>query len=116
MKYALLIYGNEKNWTEADDATREAAMAAHGRFGDLLTERGAMRGGEELESSEAATTVRTDGTGGFVLTDGPYAETSEQLGGFYLVEAADLDEAVEYAKALPGDIVEVRPIVEYHGP
>jgi len=112
VKYALLIYGNEKNWAEADDAARTQAYAEHGRFGALLAERGAMRGGEELAATDSATTVRAAGDG-FVLTDGPYAETSEQLGGFYLVEAADLDEAIEYAKALPGDLVEVRPVVEY---
>ncbi|HEY1178352.1 MAG TPA: YciI family protein [Phytomonospora sp.] len=116
MKYALLIYGNEKNWAQADEETVNEAMAAHGRFSDMLGERGAMRGGEELAASDAATTVHARGDGDFVLTDGPYAETSEQLGGFYLVEAADLDEAIEYAKALPGDIVEVRPDVEYTGP
>lgn len=112
MKYALLIYGNEKNWAEADDATRAKAMDEHGRFGAMLDERGAMRGGEELAATDSATLVRAVGED-YVLTDGPYAETSEQLGGFYLVEAADLDEAIEYAKALPGDLVEVRPVVEY---
>ncbi|MEV0644457.1 YciI family protein [Phytomonospora sp. NPDC050363] len=113
MKYALLIYDNEKNWALADDAARTEAYAQHGRFTAMLEERGAVRGGEELAPTDAATTVRDDGGGEFILTDGPYAETSEQLGGFYLVEAADLDEAIEYAKALPGAVVEVRPVVDH---
>lgn len=110
MKYALLIYGDEKLWAEASDEERERMYAEHGKFGQLLAERDAMRGGEELGLTSTATTVRKT-NGDVVLTDGPFAETTEQLGGFYLVEAADLDEAVELAKALPGETVEVRPVV-----
>ena len=108
MKYLLLIYGNEKTWAAADPAPIHAAHAAYAR---MLTERGALVSGEELAPTATATTVRTDG-GGFLLTDGPYAETNEQIGGYYIVEAADIDEAIAYAKALPEDIVEVRPIVD----
>lgn len=113
MKYALLIYQNEKAWREADDEQRARAYAAHGRFTELLRERGADRGGEELALTETATTVRRDG----LITDGPYAETAEQLGGFYLVEGRDLDEALEFARELAamGDAIEVRPVVEYGG-
>ena len=109
MKYALLIYQVEKEWAAADEEQRRRAYAAHGRFAALLGERGAALGGEELALSGTATTVRRDG----LLTDGPYAETAEQLGGFYLVEAADLDEALEYARELAamGDVIEVRPVV-----
>lgn len=112
MKYALLIYQVEKDWAGADDEQRRRAYEAHGRFAALLRERGAGRGGEELALSDAATTVR-----GELLTDGPYAETAEQLGGFYLVEAADLDEALGYARELAalGDVIEVRPVVEHPG-
>ncbi|GLZ78818.1 hypothetical protein Afil01_36250 [Actinorhabdospora filicis] len=109
MKYLLMIYAADQTWAEADEATREQAYAAHEAFGRMLAERGAMIGGEELAPAASATTVRAT-PGGFVLTDGPYAETAEQLGGYYLVEAAGLDEALDYAKALPAHIVEVRPI------
>ncbi|MBM2615955.1 hypothetical protein JIG36_10345 [Actinoplanes sp. LDG1-06] len=115
MKYALLMYSVEKDWAEADEATREKVYAAHGRFSDLLRSRDAGRGGEELALTSAATTVRMTADGEALMTDGPYAETAEQLGGFYLVEARDLDEALEFARALAGveDIIEVRPVVEH---
>ena len=114
MKYALLMYGVEKDWAEADEATRERVYEAHGRFSELLRSRGADRGGEELALSDTATTVRLSG-GEPLMTDGPYAETAEQLGGFYLVEARDLDEALEFARELAGleDVIEVRPVVEH---
>ncbi|MBL7257674.1 YciI family protein [Paractinoplanes lichenicola] len=114
MKYALLMYSVEKSWAEADEATREQVYAAHGRFSELLRERDAERGGEELALSNTATTVRVR-DGEPLLTDGPYAETAEQLGGFYLVEARDLDEALEFARQLATveDIIEVRPVVEH---
>ncbi|GID27817.1 YciI family protein [Paractinoplanes brasiliensis] len=114
MKYALLMYSVEKSWAEADEATREKVYAAHGRFSELLRERDAERGGEELALSNTATTVRVR-DGEALLTDGPYAETAEQLGGFYLVEARDLDEALEFARQLATveDIIEVRPVVEH---
>jgi hypothetical protein len=116
MKYALLIYQNEKEWAEAGEEQRTQAYAAHGRFRALLAERDADRGGEELALSDLSTTVRVD-HGETVLTDGPYAETTEQLGGFYLVEGRHLDEALEFARELAamGGVVEVRPVAEYHG-
>lgn len=114
MKYALLLYGPESDWQEADDEQRAASYAAHGEFAKLLDSRDAGRGGEELSLTHTATTVRRGG-GEVVITDGPYAETAEQLGGFYLIEARDLDEAIELAKACPEPIVEVRPVVEFAG-
>jgi len=112
----LLIYQNEKEWAEADEDQRTRAYAAHGRFSALLAERGADRGGEELALSGLSTTVRMR-NGDAVLTDGPYAETTEQLGGFYLVEGRHLDEALEFARELAamGDVIEVRPVVEHTG-
>lgn len=114
VKYALLIYQNEKDWAEADSEQRARAYEAHGRFSDLLRERGADRGGEELALSEMSTTVRIE-HGTAVVTDGPYAETAEQLGGFYLVDGRDLDEALEFARELAamGDVIEVRPVVDH---
>jgi len=111
MKYALLLYAKDADWDNADDEARAADYVAHTKFGELLDSRDAARGGEELALSHTATTLRH--RDGEVLTsDGPYAETAEQLGGFYLIEAADLDEALELAKSCPAPIVEVRPIVE----
>ncbi|GGS76418.1 hypothetical protein GCM10010156_39000 [Planobispora rosea] len=114
MKYALLLYGNEKAGASATEEQIKEAYAAHGRFTEMLTERGAYLGGEALDFSSAAVTLR-EGAGGTLRTDGPYAETVEHLGGFYLVEARDLDEAIEFATACPEEIVEIRPVVEYQG-
>jgi hypothetical protein len=109
MEYALLIYGDEKVWESFDEAEQQENHRRHQRFLKMLQERDAMRGGAELSRSADATTVR--GTGDDVsVTDGPFAEAAEQLGGFYLIEAADLDEAIALAKALPEGIVEVRPV------
>ncbi|GIH80557.1 YciI family protein [Planobispora longispora] len=110
MKYALLLYGDEKIWASAT----EEQVEAHVRFTEMLTGRGAYLGGEELDFSSTAVTLRK-GSGETLRTDGPYAETVEHLGGFYLVEAKDLDEAIEFATACPEEIVEIRPVVEYQG-
>lgn len=109
MKYALLIYGEEKVWASRDEDQRRENTAAHERFAAMLAERGALRGGSELEAASSATTLRRLG-GEVCVTDGPFAETREVIGGFYLIEAADLDEAIELARQLPEDVVEIRPI------
>jgi hypothetical protein len=114
MEYALLIYGDEKLWDAARDDERKEMYAAHERFSKMLEDRGAIRGGAELASTPSATTVRHSGDD-VSVTDGPFAETTEQFGGFYLVEAADLAEAIEFAKQLPAATVEVRPIVPTPG-
>jgi hypothetical protein len=109
MQYLLIIYGDE---ALRDQAVMQEITAAHMRLGAELQESGAMVGGNRLRSSDTATTVRTTG-GVQSLHDGPYAETREQLGGYYLVEAPDLDAAVGWAKKIPGGpnyAVEVRPI------
>ena len=110
MEYALLIYGDEKSWEAASEDQRRETYAEHERFMKMLQDRGAIRGGAELASTSAATTVRHRGDE-VSVTDGPYAETAEQFGGFYLIEAADVAEAIELGKQLPATIVEVRPIV-----
>jgi hypothetical protein len=109
MQYLLIIYGDE---ALRDQAVMQEIIGAHMRLGAELQEAGAMVGGNRLRSSDTATTVRTTG-GVQSLHDGPYAETREQLGGYYLVEAPDLDAAVAWAKKIPGGpnyAVEVRPI------
>ncbi|MGH2637207.1 MAG: YciI family protein [Actinomycetota bacterium] len=111
MKFALLIYGDESGWSALDEAGRAEMYAQHEAFGKWLAERGWDRGGEELRSSDRAATVRADG-GDFLVSDGPFVETKEQLGGFYVIECGSRDEAIEAAKQLPGGVVEVREIVE----
>jgi hypothetical protein len=110
MQYALLIYGDEKTWEARDEQEKAQNDERHGRYMGLLKSRDALLGGEELARSASATTVRNDGAR-LGVTDGPYAETAEQLGGFYLIEAADLDAAIEYARQVPEPIVEIRPVV-----
>jgi hypothetical protein len=110
MEYALLIYGDEKLWDAADEAQRRDMYAQHDRFMKMLQDRGAIRGGAELASTTSATTLRHR-EDDVAVTDGPFTETTEQFGGFYLVEAASLAEAIELGKQLPAATVEVRPIV-----
>jgi len=107
MKYLLLICGEENR---LQNGSRTEAWA---EYSQNLVTAGKMRGGERLRPSASATTLRLNG-GSRLLKDGPYAETKEQLGGFYIVEARDLDEAVELASTMPhlsdGGTVEIRPI------
>jgi hypothetical protein len=114
MQYALLIYQDhafEQEWANATAEQRRELYGQYESFGRLLEERSAMVGGNELGLSHTATTVRRR-NGEPIVTDGPFAELTEQLGGYYIVEARDLDEALEFAKALPAETVEVRPVVQ----
>ena len=114
MQYILLIYGAEPTESVPEDQML-AEMEGYNAFTAHLRERGAMLAGEALVPTASATTVRVV-DGRTVTTDGPFAETKEQLGGFYLVEAADLDEAIAYAAMIPGAThgsIEVRPIWDY---
>ena len=117
MKYALLIHDDEKAWGSMPPDKAAEVGQEYEKYANGLAEKGMMRGGEQLQPTSTATTVR--GNNGKVLTtDGPYAETKEQLGGFFLIECQTLDEAIEAAKAIPsvkyGGVVEVRPIVSDH--
>ncbi|MFP5343883.1 MAG: YciI family protein [Candidatus Limnocylindria bacterium] len=114
MQYLLLIYGEESAEQPPQEAM-EAEMGAYDVFTRHIAERGAFKAGEALLPSSSATTVRVR-DGRTVTTDGPFAETKEVLGGFYLVEAADLDEAIGYAALIPGakrGSIEVRPVVDF---
>ena len=109
MQYLLLIYGDE---TQRDAAILQDISSAHMRLGAEMTQAGAMVAGQRLRPSDTATTVRTQG-GVQSLHDGPYAETREQLAGFYMIEAPDLDSAIGWARKIPGGpdfAIEVRPI------
>ena len=113
MQYALLIYGPEPAEDTPDDL-RAVELQAYAEFTNHLVGRGAMKGGEALQPTASATTVQVR-DGRTITTDGPFAETKETLGGFYLVEAADLDEAIAYAAMIPGakgGSIEVRPVLE----
>ncbi len=115
MKYALLIYYDESRQPAPDSAESQEEFDAYLKFTQSITERGINLGGEALHPTETATTVRVR-EGETLTTDGPFAETKEALAGFYLIEAADLDEAIAVAAELPGSwvgSVEVRPIWEW---
>lgn len=112
MKYALLIYSNANAWDGLSEDERNAQM---GEYMAISSSPGIL-GGQELAGTDTATTVRVQ-DGNTLTTDGPFVETKESLGGFYLFEADDLDAALEMAARIPaarnGGAIEVRPVVEH---
>jgi hypothetical protein len=112
MRYALLICTDETTDLAMSPGEAETQFAAYMKFGEDMTKRGVLTGGERLRPSTDATTVQVR-NGKVVTSDGPFAETKEQIGGFYLVEATDLDDAIEIAAQIPGaksGSIEVRPV------
>ncbi len=110
MKYMFLIFDDEA----AEGSRGEDLMPAYGAFGDEVTKAGVIRDGNRLHPASSATTVRVRG-GKAATTDGPFAETKEQLGGYYILDCKDLDEAIAYAAKIPTakfGSIEVRPIWE----
>ena len=120
MQYAILIYdeGTADPSTIPDDpAASQRTIGEYDAYTGMLRDRGAYRAGEALQPVTTATTIRIR-DGETLTTDGPFAETKEALGGFYLVEASDLDEALQLAAACPGaryGSIEVRPILDFGG-
>ena len=115
MRYMLLIYSNEGRDASASPADQAAMFAEYDAFTKELTARGAMKGGEALQPTGTATTVRVR-NGKPATTDGPFAETKEQLGGYYIVDVKNLDEAIGAASMIPGakvGSIEIRPIMEF---
>ncbi len=112
-QYAILIYEDEASWAGAGQEAFTQALKEHTAFGE--NNASVLRGGNALRPTDTATSVRKDSSGGFAITDGPFAETKEALGGYYLVEAADLDEAIAVAKQVPARFggVEVRPVMVF---
>ena len=113
MRYAFLLYYDETASPEPGSPELDERIAAYGVFTEEVQKSGAYQAGEALQNTATATVVRAGGNGSPLTTDGPYAETKEQLGGFYILECADLDEAVELAAKIPAashGSVEVRPI------
>jgi hypothetical protein len=115
MQYLLLIYENEKHLADVDPESMKQLMADYGAFTEAIKTNDNWVAGEALHPTSTATTVRVR-DGNTLKTDGPFAETKEQLGGFYLVEAADLDEAIAIAARIPTarhGCIEVRPIMDF---
>ena len=112
-KYLVLVYEDEASYANAEPDVIQQIIEAHDKFG--AENRDAVLGGEALQPTSTATVVRRDGKGGHIVTDGAYAETKEALGGYYLIEAADLDAALAVAKQVPARFgcVEVRPIMTF---
>jgi hypothetical protein len=115
MRYMLNIFTDERGMTDASPDQIRETMEAYGAFGQEIAEKGVHVAGEGLQPTTTATTVQVR-DGERLVTDGPYAETREQLGGFYLLECKDLDEAIGWAAKIPGaqvGTVEVRPVMDY---
>jgi hypothetical protein len=115
MRYAMLIYTQETSPGDMPEEEMNAVMNAYIGFTDNVRQKGIMSAGEALQPIATATSVRVR-SGETLTSDGPFAETKEQLGGFYILDCKDLDEAIEYAARIPGasfGTIEVRPIQEY---
>ncbi len=114
MKYMLLIYDAEEAWGNLSEAEQQEIYGEYGKFTQDIIANGKHIGGAQLEPISTATSVRLR-DGKQLVTDGPFAETTEQLGGYYLIEAKDLDEATAIAARIPSarlGTVEIRPVVE----
>jgi hypothetical protein len=112
MQYLLMLYANEAGWSNFSQAEQEQGMAAYQAYTEALKTAGVYKGSNRLAPISAATTVRL-ADGKSQVLDGPYVETKEQLGGYYLIDVPDLDAAISWAARCPGashGIVEVRPI------
>lgn len=110
-QYLILIYDDEAKWAGASEHEAQQLMEAHQRFAGQITALGGkMVGGEALQPTTTATSIRGD-----VVTDGPFVETKEAIGGYYLIDATDLDQALAIAKLCPAPYggVEVRPIMTF---
>ena len=116
MKYMLLIYGEERQWTKLPPGELDKMYGAYSKYSQALVDAGVMRAGSELKPTAAATTVRLR-NGKVTTVDGPFAETKEQLGGYYLIEVPNLEKALEWAAKCPGaqhGSIEVRPQPDRH--
>ena len=115
MRYLILIYGDEKAWTDTPPDQMDAYLKTWWEYDQWLRDQGWHRGGEALQPTPTATTVRVR-DGKTLSTDGPFAETKEQLGGYYLIECDNLDQAIEAAARIPSSPMgstEIRPIQEF---
>ena len=112
MQYLLLLHANESGWTDLTHAQQGERLAAYRGYMEALKKSGALLGSNRLKEGSTATTVRTT-NGKTQVLDGPYADSKEQLGGYILIDVADLDTAISWAARCPGShhgTVEVRPV------
>ena len=117
MQYLLMIYHNEAEYAKIDAATRQKMLGEYQAFTQSIIQSGNFKAGDRLQPITTATTVRVR-DGKMLTTDGPFAETREQLGGYFVIEAADLDQAIDIAARVPMarlGTVEVRPVIEIPG-
>jgi hypothetical protein len=115
MKYLLALIGDESRFEEMTPDERAGAMQAWDAYTSAAIDAGVHLGGEGLQPSSTATTVQLKVDGDPIVTDGPFAETKEQLAGYYLLDCKDLDDALAWARRIPmpGGSVEVRPVIDY---
>jgi len=116
MQYMLLIYGDESRRQDMSQEEADANMGEWMAYTGELRAAGASKAGDALEPTATATTVTRGDDGAALVTDGPFAETREQLGGYYLLDVKDLDEAIEWARKCPGakyGKIELRPVMEF---
>jgi hypothetical protein len=114
-QYLLLIYENERAYENPSPGLWDQMMKLHGEFAqNVVKQGGKILAGEALQPTATATSVRGQASGDQVVTDGPFVETKEALGGFYVVEAADLDQAIAFARQCPAPNggIEVRPVMD----
>jgi hypothetical protein len=112
MQYLLMLYVSEAGWTKLTPAEQEQGVAAYRAYTEALTKAGVLTGSNRLQPSSAATTVRI-ADGKPQVLDGPYADSKEQVGGYYLIDVADLDAAISWAARCPAaghGVVEIRPL------
>jgi hypothetical protein len=115
MKYLLALIGDESRWADRTPEEMAESMKQWDAFTQAVVDAGVHLGGEGLQPSATATTVRIQESGEPIVSDGPFAETKEQLGGYYLLDCENLDDAIAWAKRvpMPGGTVEVRPVMDY---
>ncbi len=114
MKYMLLIYHDEKDWTGMSEAERQEIYGEYRQLIGELSSRGQYLAGDQLQLAAKGSSVRVRG-GKQMVTDGPFAETREQIGGFFMIEAKDLEQATSIAARIPSartGVIEIRPVVE----
>ena len=117
MQYMLLIYDDEQTWANLSEAERGQIFQAYGAYTEDMRQKGAFVAGDALQPTSTATTVR-ERNGDRLVTDGPFAEAKEQLGGYYVIEVDSLDDALDWAARIPSaklGSIEVRPVMDTSG-
>jgi hypothetical protein len=112
MQYLLMVYVNEAGWPKMSKSEQEQGIAAYGAYTEALNKAGVLKSSNRLQPVSAATTVRL-ANGKPQVLDGPYVDSKEQIGGYYLIDVADLDAAISWASRCPGashGVIEVRPV------